>query len=268
MSLGCAGGCAGVHHCVMTSNGAMNGSTALVTGATSGLGRAVAVRLAREGVSVVLVGRRAADLAAVAGEVEALGVRALPIAFDLADSAGISDLVDGAARELGGLTVVVNAAATDAPGAAEHLALSDWERVVAVNLTAPFAIARAAMPHLRARGGGLIVNISSVAGRRGWADASAYCSTKFALTGLTQSLAAEGRADDIRACVIYPGAMSTNWGTFSADADRPTATRPHEEREALDPAVVADLIAWMVTSPGQPVLNEVVMTPLLEQGWP
>ena len=253
----------------MTSHGsALSGSTALVTGATSGLGRAVAVRLAREGANVALVGRRAADLATVAGEVEALGVRALPIAFDLADSASLGGVVDDAARELGGLTVVVNAAATDAPGAAEHLALSDWERVVAVNLTAPFAVAQAAMPHLRGSGGGLIVNISSVAGRRGWANASAYCSTKFALTGLTQSLAAEGRADDIRACVIYPGAMSTNWGTFGADADRPSAPNAHDEREALDPAVVADLIAWMATSPGKPVLNEVTMTPLMEQGWP
>lgn len=123
------------------------------------------------------------------------------------------------------------------------------------------------MPHMRAAGGGLIVNVSSVAGRRGWAGASAYCSTKFALTGLTQSLAAEGRADAIRVCVLYPGAMATSWGTFDP-AQRTANTEGQDERESLDPGVVADLISWMMTSPGSPVLNEVTITPLLEGRWP
>ena len=99
------------------------------------------------------------------------------------------------------------------PGSAKDLSLEEWERVLAVNLTAPFMLTRAAMPHMRERGGGLVVNVSS-AGRRGWANASAYCATKCALTGLTQALAAEGRDDGIRVCVLYPGAMSTSWGTF------------------------------------------------------
>ena len=107
--------------------------------------------------------------------------------------------------------MLVNAAGIDIPGSAEQLSLEEWQQVLAVNLTVPFALAKAAMPHMRRGGGGLIVNVSSVAGRRGWANASAYCSTKFALTGLTQSLAAEGRHDGIRVCVLYPGAMNTSW---------------------------------------------------------
>lgn len=125
------------------------------------------------------------------------------------------------------------------------------------------------MPHMRAGGGGLIVNISSVAGRRGWANASAYCSTKFALSGLTQSLAAEGRADGIRVCVLYPGAMATNWGTFDPEQRRdPAGPDDADPADALDPATVADLIVWMATTPGQPLLNEVTITPLREHGWP
>lgn len=244
-------------------------TSALVTGATSGLGRAVALRLASAGYGVALLGRSEEDLARVAEEVTAVGVRALRLPVDLAATGDLGSVVDRVAEELGGLTVLVNAAATDSPGAAEHLALADWERVVAVNLTAPFALARAAMPHLRASGGGLIVNVSSVAGRRGWADASAYCATKSALTGLTQSLAAEGRADGIRVCVLYPGAMDTDWGTFDPETRRGREERGvQDERDALDPAVVADLIHWMATSPGQPVLNEVTVTPLREAGWP
>ena len=252
-----------------TTDDPLHGTAAIVTGATSGLGRAVALRLAAANAHVALLGRSENDLAAVAEQVTSHGVRALPLPTDLADTEALHQIVNRAADELGPLSVLVNAAATDAPGPAEQLSLDDWRRVVAVNLTAPFALARAVLPHMRRRGTGLIVNISSVAGRRGWADASAYCATKFGLTGLTQSLAAEARTDGIRVCVLYPGAMNTNWGTFDP-ADRSTGIQhaASGERDSLDPAVVADLIAWMATAPGQPVLNEVTVTPLHELGWP
>lgn len=249
------------------ADGGLAGRVALVTGATSGLGRAVAIGLASAGADVALLGRREGDLAEVSHEVASRGVRGLPVPIDLARTDQLAAVVDRVVGELGGLAVLVNAAGTDVPAAAEQLSLADWERVVAVNLTAPFALTKAAIPHLRSGGGGLVVNVSSVAGRRGWANASAYCATKFALTGLTQSLAAEVRADGIRVCVLYPGAMNTNWGVF----DRPTDTAgpgPVDARQALDPSVVADLIVWMATAPGQPVLNEVTVTPLLEGGWP
>lgn len=235
---------------------------------SSGLGRAVALRLAADGANVALLGRREQDLAQVAQKVESQGVRALTRAVDLAATAGLQDVVDGVAAELGSLSVLVNAAGTDSPGSTERLSLQDWDRVLAVNLTAPFALAKAAMPHMRRAGGGLVVNISSIAGRRGWAEASAYCSTKFALTGLTQSLAAEGRADRIRVCVLYPGAMNTNWGHFDPTQDRSSPPEPATEQDSLDPAVVADLIAWMASAPGHPMLNEVTITPLREAGWP
>jgi NAD(P)-dependent dehydrogenase (short-subunit alcohol dehydrogenase family) len=177
-------------------------------------------------------------------------------------------MVDTVVAELGAPVVLVNAGATDAPGSAQEISLEDWNRVVAVNLTAPFALARAVMGHMGGAGGGLIVNVSSVAGRRGWGNASAYCATKFALTGLTQSLAAEGREAGIRVCVLYPGAMATNWGTFDPGADRPAEPAEPAGEVSLDAGVVADLIAWMATSPGRPVLNEATITPLLEEGWP
>lgn len=246
----------------------LSGRAAIVTGATSGLGRAVAVRLAAEGADIALVGRTGKDLASTAQQVSGHGVRALPIRADLSDTHRLAAVVDEVVSQLGAPVVLVNAAATDAPGSAQAISLEDWNRVVAVNLTAPFVLAKAVMPHMRDAGGGLIVNVSSVAGRRGWGNASAYCATKFALTGLTQSLAAEGREAGIRVCVLYPGAMATNWGTFDPDADRPVDAPNADDEASLHPDVVADLIAWMATSPGRPVLNEVTITPLLEQGWP
>ena len=241
----------------------------LVTGATSGLGRAVALRFADQGVPVAVVGRSEEALRQVTAEVQARNSRAVPLQADLSDTAALSDLVDAAASQLGHIGALVNAAGTDVPGRAEELELDEWNRVVAVNLTAPFALARSVMPRMRAGGGGLIVNISSVAGRRGWANAAAYCSTKFALSGLTQSLAAEGREDGIRVCVLYPGAMATNWGTFDPEQRRdPAGPGDADPADALDPATVADLIVWMAMSPGQAVLNEVTVTPLREHGWP
>ena len=249
----------------------LEGAAALVTGATSGLGRATALQLADAGVHVALLGRTEAALQHVADSVADQGGQAVCLAVDLADTAALPGVVDDVVAQLGALDIVVNAAGTDVPGAAEELTLEDWDRVLAVNLTAPFQLSRAAMPHLRRRGGGLVVNVSSVAGRRGWANASAYCATKFALTGLTQALAAEGREHGIRVCVLYPGAMATNWGTFDP-AERTVATDAEQgsvdERDALRPDTVADLIVWMAASPGRPVLNEVTITPLREAGWP
>lgn len=241
---------------------------AFVTGATSGLGRATAHALAGAGFDLALVGRDAGALRDVATSLRDGGVRALEMPIDLAVGDAVEDAARRAVEQLGGVDVLVNAAATDTPGPAATLPREAWERVLAVNLTAPFLLARTLMDSMAARGGGLVVNVSSVAGRRGWAGASAYCSTKFALTGLTQSLAAEGREHGIRVCCLYPGAMATSWGTFDPDARRATASEPPPERESLSPGTVADLIVWMATSPGQPVLNEVTVTPVFEQGWP
>lgn len=133
-----------------------------------------------------------------------------------------------------------------------------------MNLRASFLLAQAVWPDMRERGRGTIVNVSSVAGRRGWANASAYCAAKFGLTGFTQALAAEGKPHRIRACVLYPGAMDTSWGVWSPE-DRGAAPST-ESSDALPPQQVADLIAWIVAAPSDLVLNEVTVTPLREQG--
>src|SRR5918912_2735048 len=127
------------------------GTAALVTGATSGLGRAIAARLAEAGVDVALLGRSPQGLAEAASEVAAHGVRALPLSVDLADTDSLTQAVERAANELGGLGILVNAAGTDVPATAEELSVTDWQRVLAVNLTAPFVLAKAAMPHMRRR---------------------------------------------------------------------------------------------------------------------
>jgi NAD(P)-dependent dehydrogenase (short-subunit alcohol dehydrogenase family) len=251
----------------MNETESLAGQVALVTGASSGLGRATALALGRAGASVALLARTAKDLEAVAAELAEDGSRAVPLACDLADADGLADAHRRARDELGPVHVLVNAAATDAPGPVSDLSVEAWDRVLAVNLRAVFVLSRLVVPGMVQAGQGTIVNVASVAGRRGWAGASAYCASKFALTGFTQALGAEVRPHGVRACVVYPGAMATHWGTWSAE-DRSEPAEPPDPRRALPPERVAAFIAWVATAPPELVLDEAIVTPLDERGWP
>ncbi len=245
----------------------LSGRTALVTGGSSGLGRATAVALAAAGADVAVLARGADELQQTAEQVRAEGRRSSAVVVDLADAEQVDQAVEQVRAELGGVDVLVNAAGTDVPGPVAELDLAGWDRVLAVNLRASFVLSRAVWPDMRQRGGGTIVNVSSVAGRRGWANASAYCAAKFGLTGFTQALAAEGKPHGIRACVLYPGAMDTSWGVWSPQ-DRAGDAEPTVPTDALPPEQVARLITWMAAAPAGLVLNEVTVTPLHEKGWP
>ena len=247
---------------------ALAGQVALVTGASSGLGRATALGLAHAGADLILVARTAQDLVSAATEIEARGRRALPVAADLALEDDIAAAVEQGSAAFGRIDVLVNCAATDTPGPVVDLAVEAWDRVLDVNLRAPFLLAKAAFPHMRRAGRGTIVNISSVAGKRGWANAAAYCASKFGLAGLTQALAAEGRPYGIRACIIYPGGMATSWGKWSSEDRASAAARPAPPSEAMPAEAVADLIVWIASAPRDLVLNEAIITPLGERGWP
>ena len=244
------------------------GQTVLVTGATSGLGRATALALAGAGADVGLIGRSEPELEQVVEEITGRGRRALPLPLDLADEARIHTSVAQLTETFGGVDILVNAAGTDVPGPVEELDASGWDRVLDVNLRAPFLLSKAVFPHMREQARGTIINVSSVAGKRGWANASAYCASKFGLTGLTQALVAEGKPHGIRACVLYPGAMATSWGVWSPAARATEQRDPQPPTEALPPEQVASLIVWIATAPPELVLNEAVVSPLEEQGWP
>ncbi len=251
-----------------TGGGRLEGRVALVTGASSGLGRSTAIALARAGADVALVARSRGELEGAQEEIAKIGRRALVLPVDLASEADTSEAVGRAAEDLGGIDVLVNAAGTDVPGSVEELDVEGWDRTLSVNLRAPFLLSKAAFPHMREAGGGLIVNVSSVAGKKGWANASAYCASKFGLTGLTEALADEGREHGIRAIVLYPGAMATNWGAFSPE-EREEEGEPNEAppTRVLRPERVADLIAWVAAAPPEFVLTEGIVLPI-EEGLP
>lgn len=217
---------------------------------------------------MALLARHEGDLEEVAAEAARAGVRAVPVPVDLAEREQVERAAERVRGELGGVDVLVNSAATDAPGGVEDITAADWDRVLAVNLRAPFLLCRAVLPSMRDAGRGTIVNVSSVAGKRGWANASAYCASKFALAGFTQALAAEGKAHGIRACVIFPGGMATAWGSWSRVERQALPREASPAERALPPEDIAGLIVWIAAAPKELVLNEVIATPLDEQGWP
>ena len=246
---------------------ALEGKVALVTGASSGLGRATAVALAQAGADVALVARSAQELEATGEEVSRAGRRALVLPTDLAREDGAVAAVGRTVGEFGRIDVLVNAAGIDAPGTVEELDVVGWDMTLSVNLRAPFLLSKAAFPHMRESGGGTIVNVSSVAGKKGWANASAYCASKFGLTGLTEALADEGRSHGIRAIVLYPGAMATNWGAFSPEERQQSEPNGAPATQVLAPERVADFIAWFAASPPEFVLTEGIVLPI-EEGLP
>jgi NAD(P)-dependent dehydrogenase (short-subunit alcohol dehydrogenase family) len=243
------------------------GQVALVTGASSGLGRATAIALAHLGASVALIARSERDLESLVEELRSDRHQALALPCDLADADALTRAFQLARNELGQPLALVNAAATDIPGSVVDLSVDEWDRVLAVNLRAVFLLCRLVVPGMLDAGRGTIVNVSSVAGKRGWARASAYCASKFALTGFTQALGAEVRPHGVRACVVYPGAMATHWGSWSGDERQPDLSET-SPRDALPPETVAALIASIATAPDELVLDEVIATPLNEQGYP
>jgi NADP-dependent 3-hydroxy acid dehydrogenase YdfG len=244
------------------------GQVALVTGASSDLGRATALALAQAGADLVLLARSADDLQRVVTELTPIGRRAGDFPADVAHKDDIVSTVTQAIETFGHIDILVNAAGTDVPGPIAQLATSDWDYVLDVNLRAPFLLAKAVFPYMSQEKRGTSITISSVAGKGGWANASAYCASKFGLTGFTLALEASGKAYGIRACVLYPGGMATHWGAWSSTQRVASGEELPPVTKALPPAEVASLIVWIAAAPPELVLNEAIISPLEEEGWP
>jgi len=183
----------------------LSGRTALVTGASGGLGTHIAKRLAREGMNVAVSGRREDALALVVGELEALGVKAAAVPADLCDLGTVDSLAEGAEAALGPIDVLVNNAGVESVGAFTSYTREELGAIVNVNLTAPLLLTHRLTAGMLERGRGHVVFISSMAGKIGPAFNEPYAATKAGLIGLTQSLRAEYLDDPVGFSVVCPG---------------------------------------------------------------
>lgn len=190
---------------------ALTDLAAVVTGAGSGVGRAVALALAREGWRVALVGRRSEPLAETVKLALADSTRMLVWPCDIGDAHAVEQMGQGVLSSLGEVELLVNAAGTNFPRRAlEVLSLDDYQTMLNTNLHGAYYCAQTFLPQMRARGSGTIVNVVSDAGKQASPKAGpAYVMSKFGLAGLTQSINAEERGRGIRACAIFPGDIDT-----------------------------------------------------------
>jgi 3-oxoacyl-[acyl-carrier protein] reductase len=237
---------------------ALSGKVAVVTGAGTGVGRATALKLAGEGVSTVLVGRRRDPLAETASLVSESGGAALVTPADVADEIAVADLVSRAVAEFGGVDYLINAAAVGLYGPVERYPLQAWQETIATNLTGVFLLCRAVLPSMRDRGGGAIISIGSGAGKQGYADLAAYSASKFGLIGFMESLAAEVGGNGIKVSTILPGSILTGFGGRTV-AEKQTAIAAG--KRYLTPEDVAEAVLYLLHQPPHAWTQEMNLWP-------
>jgi len=197
----------------------LEGKIAIVTGATKGIGRSIAETLSREGASVVICGRDAASTAAAASELSSnTGGRILGQACDVRDRGQVSVLFDFAEQTFGGIDFVINNAGIGKFSPAAELTVEDWHLILETNLTGVFHCCQEALPRMKRRGGGYLIQIGSLAGKNPFAGGAAYNASKFGLNGFAEALMLDHRHEGIRVTNICPGSVDTDFSPRSARA--------------------------------------------------
>jgi 3-oxoacyl-[acyl-carrier protein] reductase len=188
----------------------LKNKNALITGAGKGIGKAIAIALAKEGVNVILVARTQADVDQLAAEVNQFGVKSLALSADVSDINSVNAAVEKALAEFKTIDILINNAGIGAFGKFMELEPADWERIIQVNLMGTYYTTRAVIPQMIERQTGDIINISTTAGLNGNAVTSAYSASKFAVMGLTDSLMQEMRKHNIRVTALTPSTVATD----------------------------------------------------------
>jgi NADP-dependent 3-hydroxy acid dehydrogenase YdfG len=245
----------------MTDSLPLSGRTALVTGASAGIGHAVARTLAAAGASIALTARRADRLEALCDEIRAAGGQALALPADVADIDQVREVVRRTIDELGGLDILVNNAGIMKIAPITENAIDDWTRMIDVNVKGVLHFLSAALPHMLERRSGHIVSVGSVAGRRPFPGATVYAATKFAVRALGWGLHLElGNAHGIRVTDIQPGYVATE-----LIDDQPELKSAWDEawegRRTLQPDDVARAVEFAVTSPDHVSVSEILVRP-------
>lgn len=227
------------------------GRVALVTGASRGIGLAIARRVGRMGARVAICGRDRAALDRAARGLNEERVEALAVAADVASSRDVAALVARVNEKLGEIEILVNNAGVGAFAPVQELSEDDWQRVLGTNLTGVFLVTRAVAPQMIRRRSGHVINISSLAGKNAFAGAAAYCASKWGLQGLTYCMAEDLRGYGIRVSVICPGTVQTE---FSPHAGK-------DPKKMLQPEDVAHAVAMLLTQAPQSFISEVLLRP-------
>jgi 3-oxoacyl-[acyl-carrier protein] reductase len=230
----------------------LSAAVALVTGASRGIGRSIALRLAALGASVAICGRDRAALAESAGLLEKSGARVYSQLADVTQASDVTSLVAKTEAALGPISILVNNAGIGLFGPAHEKTEADWDRVLDTNLKGVFLVSRAVVPSMIRRGAGDIINISSLAGKNTFANGGIYCASKWGVMGLSGCMAEDLREHGIRVSVICPGSVATEFSTRG----------PKDASKTLIPEDVAHAVETIVTLRAQSFLSEIHLRPL------
>jgi NAD(P)-dependent dehydrogenase (short-subunit alcohol dehydrogenase family) len=230
----------------------LRGKIGLVTGSTRGIGRAIAEEMAKAGATVVISGTRKRDVARVVDEMRAKGYQALGSACDVRRYEEVEALMSFCASEAGGLDILVNNAGIGLFAPVSEMSPEDWDRVIDTNLTGVFYCSRAAIPHLLKRGGGAIINISSLAGKNAFAGGAAYNASKFGLEGLSEAMMLDLRYQNIKVAYVMPGSVATE---FSGRAPL------EQDSWRLTPADVAEVVLDILAQDHRALASRIELRP-------
>ena len=235
------------------SAGKLSGKKAIVTGASSGIGKEVALMLLQAGAQVSLVSRNPDR---ILSELPA-GSNAKGYAIDLVDIAQVGAKMQAIIADMGGVDILINNAGMAYIGEIIDMPLDEWQKLFDLNLTSVFQCLQAVLPTMRSQKSGTIINVASIAGKQGFPNWAAYCASKFALLGLTQAIAAEEQPYNIKVMSICPGSVDT--AIWDKLGDR---VPPSFDRSAmLSASTVASAIMTLVNLPTDAVINDLVLMP-------
>jgi 3-oxoacyl-[acyl-carrier protein] reductase len=230
--------------------GILDGQVALITGGSSGIGEGIARAFAQEGADLALVARNPIKLERVASDLKKLGARVLTFSADVRNERKIQEVVREVISTLDKIDILVNSAGTGRYASVAEMDLEDWKTVIETNLTGTFICCKAVMPHMMERKGGRIINISSVAGKIGFATGSAYCASKWGVIGLSRSLAVEAKPYNIRVDVLCPGTVDT-----------PFPHSPAASKVMLEVEDVVQAVMFLLSLPERARVEDIVMHP-------
>jgi NADP-dependent 3-hydroxy acid dehydrogenase YdfG len=244
----------------------LEGKVVLVTGASSGIGEATALRVARAGGRVVVAARRVERLDALVARVAREGGEALAVAADVAKEAEARSLVAQAHAKWGRLDVVDNSAGIMLLGAVDGAATSDWRRMIDVNLLGLMVVTHAALPLFRAAKSGHFVNVSSLAGRIANPGAAVYAATKFGVCAFSEALRREVYKDGIRVTVVEPGVVATELGEHITDAEAKAGLKARvAAMTPLEAEDIAAAVAYAIAQPPRVNVNEILVRPTAQE---
>ena len=233
----------------------LDGRAAIVTGGSRGIGFAIAAALVSRGSRVAITGRNQSDLEAAAKRLTAVArgaAEVMPIAGDVGRPRDAAETIEAAVRRFGALDMLINNAGIGILKNVTDMSVEEWDSLIRTNLSGVFYCSHAAIPHLNRRGGGWIINISSLAGKNAFAGGAAYCASKAALNAFSESLMQEVRYDNIRVNYIMPGSVATGFAGRGESGEADWKISPDD---------VADLVVHLVTFPSRSLPSRIELRP-------